>query len=60
MIEFVDISRNPVIIDIKHVVAIYCDSEIILTTGDRIKIDMAYERLKTIILNARSMINKLS
>ncbi|MDF2931233.1 MAG: hypothetical protein K0R36_564 [Chryseobacterium sp.] len=60
MIEFRDKSGNPVTINIKYVVAIYCDSEIILTTGDRIQIDMAYDQLKAIILSSTAMINKAS
>jgi len=55
MIEFRDVSGNPITINIKYVVAIYCDSEVILSTGDRIKIDMAYDQLRAIINSALSM-----
>lgn len=55
MIEFRDINGNPITINIMYVVAIYCDSEVILSTGDRIKIDMAYDQLRAIINSALSM-----
>ncbi|WP_426473419.1 hypothetical protein [Chryseobacterium balustinum] len=55
MIEFRDINGNPITINIKYVVAIYCDSEVILSTGDRIKIDMAYDQLRAIINSALAM-----
>jgi hypothetical protein len=55
MITFRDISGNDVTINIRYIVAIYCDSEIILSTGDRIKIDMAYDQLRAIINSALSM-----
>jgi len=56
MITFRDISGNEIKINIRYVVAIYCDSEILLSTGDRINIDMAYDQLRAIINSAISMI----
>lgn len=49
LLQLKDISANPISINIKNIVLIFCDSEIILSTGDRIKIDMAYEELIKLI-----------
>lgn len=56
ILEFKDICSNPISINIKYIVAIYCDSEIILSTGDRIKIDMPFDQLKEIINSALRII----
>lgn len=55
MITFKDINGNEVTINIRYVVAIYCDSEVILSTGDRIKIDMPYDQLRATINMALPM-----